>query len=325
MIKEPGFNDLQDRGVNVMAVLPGNSIVDGQRKELVEHGSVRFPVACYYSFLAEKEVPWHWHEALEVLIVERGAAEIVLNTGSLTAKAGEGVFINAEELHFIRDWDASDGILHTIVFHPRLVGGGMESVFWQKYLDPLVHNPLLPYVYLDRSKGWHGSALDAIAAAWESCRLEETGYEFDVRASLSRLVFALAEDARCLPAPPSEKNIRDDARVKTMLRYIHKHYQEEIAIAQIAGSAMISKSECLRCFGNTIGVSPMQYVKQFRLQKAAELLESGSQKIGDIGAECGFMDMSYFAKAFREWKGCTPGSYRKKWGETHSGFPPGAP
>lgn len=85
---------------------------------------------------------------------------------------------------------------------------------------------------------------------------------------------------------------------------------EELNTAQIAGSAMVSESECLRCFHKTIGMPPIQYMKQFRVQKAAELLLSTEKKIGDIGAECGFLDTSYFTKVFREMKGCTPGMYR---------------
>jgi len=59
-----------------------------------------------------------------------------------------------------------------------------------------------------------------------------------------------------------------------------------------------------------IGATPIQYVKQLRLQRAAELLESTDGKIADIGAACGFQEMSYFARAFREWKGRTPSQYR---------------
>ena len=61
-----------------------------------------------------------------------------------------------------------------------------------------------------------------------------------------------------------------------------------------------------------IGCTPIRYVKQVRIQKAAELLASTKRKISDIGAECGFQEMSYFAKIFRELKGCTPGDFRKR-------------
>ena len=61
-------------------------------------------------------------------------------------------------------------------------------------------------------------------------------------------------------------------------------------------SAAISESECRRYFGATIGATPGRYVRQLRLQKAAELLPRTDERIADVGAQCGFADVSY-------WKG----------------------
>ena len=71
----------------------------------------------------------------------------------------------------------------------------------------------------------------------------------------------------------------------------------------------LSVSECLRCFHRTIGTTPIQYLKSLRIKKAAELLTNTDMKIVDIGIICGFQDMSYFAKTFRNIYGCTPVSY----------------
>ncbi len=82
--------------------------------------------------------------------------------------------------------------------------------------------------------------------------------------------------------------------------------------AQIAASARVSVSECLRCFRNTIGVPPIQYLKQFRIQKAAELLATTDWKIAETATQCGFQDMSYFSRTFRELKGSVPTEYRNR-------------
>ena len=106
--------------------------------------------------------------------------------------------------------------------------------------------------------------------------------------------------------------MRDSERTKVMLQYIQEHYSEEISLLKIAESAHICESECLRCFRNVIGYSPIQYVKQLRIQKAAEMLLCTNWKISNIGQKCGFQEMSYFAKTFRELKGCTPNAFRKQ-------------
>ena len=64
------------------------------------------------------------------------------------------MFINAGVLH--ADWPLAAGRcrLHSVVFHPRLVGGSPDSVFWQKYLQPLLTDPSRPCAVLRRSVDW---------------------------------------------------------------------------------------------------------------------------------------------------------------------------
>ena len=114
---------------------------------------------------------------------------------------------------------------------------------------------------------------------------------------------------------PSEKALRDSERIRQMLRFVQRNYTENITAAEIAASASISLSECLRCFKSTIQIPPIQYLKRFRIQRACELIGSTDRKIAEIAAECGFQDPAYFNRAFREIKGMTPGEYRQLTGE----------
>ena len=198
-----------------------------------------------------------------------------------------------------------------MVFHPRLIGGGIDSVFWQAYLRPLIGSGIRS-VALDGGQPWQARALECIESAWQEGAREAPGYEFRVRAALSELVFLLWQHLPREKAVISEKTLRDSERIKRMLRYVQQNYTEEISVADIAASASISQSECLRCFRSTIGMPPIQYVKRFRVQRAAELLSSTAQKIADIGAQCGFLDTSYFTRCFREVKGMSPGEYRQQ-------------
>lgn len=284
---------------------------DPQGRELVEHGTPLFPVACYHDNVSEAEVPWHWHDELEILIVETGTARISVNGTDHTAEQGNGFFINAGALHGVWPDGERTCLLRSVVFHPRLVGGSVDSIIWQKYLEPLLSDPCRPCVHFANTQEWESAALRAIQEAWQACVSEAEGFELEVRERLSRLIFLLSKNCPATEKKPSEKTLRDGERVKAMLQYIQEHYDGELTLAKIAESAAVSENECLRCFRSMIGSTPIQYVKQVRIQKAAELLSSTDRKISDIGAECGFQEMSYFAKTFRELKGCTPGDFRK--------------
>lgn len=294
-----------------MALSTCNTTTNKQGLELVEHGSIAFPIACYHDDLSKDGVPWHWHPELEFALVTKGSTILAVDSEKIELKEGSGFFINSEVLHAA----AICGLecrFHSIVFHPRLVGGSMDSVFWQKYLEPLISNPALRYLCLSPSIPWQNEILAGIETAWQSCANDSEEYEFHVRSALSHVVFLLSKHSPGCRVRLSEKTLRNEERLKLMLQYIHLHFSDELTIAQISSCAFISESECLRCFQNTIGKSPIQYVKQFRIQKAAELLVATELKIADIAAQCGFQEMSYFSKSFREAKGCTPSEFRKR-------------
>ena len=62
--------------------------------------------------------------------------------------------------------------------------------------------------------------------------------------------------------------------MKQMLRFVEEHYAEELTVQLIAGSVALSESACLRSFRQMLGITPIQYVKQYRVEKAADLLRS---------------------------------------------------
>lgn len=204
------------------------------------------------------------------------------------------------------------GWLRSVVFHARLVAGGFDSVFWQKYLQPLTADSARQSVLFDGGEPWHVQALCAVETAWKSCALRPAGYEFEVREALSRLTLLLCRHSDTARTNSPERALREEERLKQMLRFIEEHYASDLTAAQIAQSARISESECLRCFRRTIGAPPSQYLKQLRVQKAAQLLSDTACGIAEAGALCGFQDASYFTKTFREMKGCTPSEFRRR-------------
>lgn len=82
-----------------MAMWMCGSAADSRGRELVEHGTVAFPVAIYRNDLTAAEVPWHWHEEMETLVVMEGSVVVTAGGEEYTLVEGEGMFINAGVLH----------------------------------------------------------------------------------------------------------------------------------------------------------------------------------------------------------------------------------
>lgn len=100
--------------------------------------------------------------------------------------------------------------------------------------------------------------------------------------------------------------------MKKFLGYIAKHYMEEISLENLACAANVSKSECLRCFKQSLKTTPYKYLMNFRLEKAAELLKETSNSITEIAIMTGFNQSSYFGKCFKLKTGYAPKEYRNK-------------
>lgn len=60
------------------------------------------------------------------------------------------------------------------------------------------------------------------------------------------------------------------------------------------------------------GLTASEWIKNFRLRKAAEMLQQGDVPVSEVGWRSGFSDSSYFIRQFRQHYGLTPGNYRKK-------------
>jgi AraC-like DNA-binding protein len=285
------------------------------QKELNTHGTSNFPLAIYNDDLQRNFIPWHWHEELELIIVIENKLNVRIGPDKYIIKAGNGILINAETLHFISDIEGQPGQLKSIVFHPRLIGGNSDSIFWQKYLSPILKDPSLTHILLDNEIDWQKEIINKILISHKMCEEKKDGYEFLVRDELSSIQFNIYKNRTSRTKTPSQKSLRDEKRSKAMLNYISNHFSSTITVEMIASNSNISESEVLRCFKNTTGTTPMQYVINYRLQRASELLVSTSMKVIDIALDCGFGETSYFTKKFKSKYSITPTVYRENYKE----------
>ena len=280
-------------------------------RELVQHGSARFPIACYAEDLESYAVAWHWHEEFEYILAVQGPLNVNVGKTRLTLQTGQGVLINSGVIHAVAQAGTSGAMLHSGVFHPRLVGG-MDTIFWQKLIRPLLQPGAPAFFWLEEEEPRQRQVLAHLRNAWNAVAEEPFDYENQVRYHLSAALHLLSIQCADEKRKVSRQEQIAAERMKQMLRFVEEHYAEELTVERIAADAALSESACLRSFRQVLGITPIQYVKQFRVEKAAELLRSTQLKTGEIGAECGFADGSYFIKTFREIKHCTPKEYRKR-------------
>lgn len=103
----------------------------------------------------------------------------------------------------------------------------------------------------------------------------------------------------------------DNIYIQKAVEFIQNNYCEPVKVNDIADYICINRSYLSTLFQKYIGMPPMQYLKIFRLTKAAEMLRLTEFTIESIAFSCGYSDTAVFARAFRQFKGMPPGQFRK--------------
>lgn len=277
-------------------------------EELVQHGDYEFPCALYFSDIdiyTASEIAWHWHKEIEIVVVYEGSVVLETEKEKITLQKGEGIFINSEELHYFKKLGDKKCMLLSYVFDKSLVGGDKGSIIERKYIEPLVQNKTLSLFKFSRN------LIEQLVKAFFEYEEKRFGSEIIVRNILSLVLLEIIiKNKEKLIEKKIYKNL-DSQRIKGMLDFIQKNYSNELTLKEIGESVFIGERETLRCFARTIGISPIEYLKKYRITVAANLLTTTELPVTEICMQCGFNSPSYFSKSFQKVFGVTPRVYRK--------------
>jgi AraC-like DNA-binding protein len=147
----------------------------------------------------------------------------------------------------------------------------------------------------------------------EESRLGRPGSD-TVLTRLAELMF-IEVLRRYLDDLPSEQTgwlagLRDDV-VGRVLALLHNRPGHPWTLPELAREAASSRSNVARRFTELVGQPPMQYLTQWRMQLAANLLMQSGAKVAAIGAEVGYDSEAAFSRAFKKATGLAPGAWRE--------------
>jgi two-component system response regulator YesN len=95
-------------------------------------------------------------------------------------------------------------------------------------------------------------------------------------------------------------------------RLLHHHYDEPITLVWLESQLNVSQQYISRTFKEAFQISIMDYLKQYRMQMASQLLANPEQSIAEIAEQVGISDASYFGQIFKHVNGVTPTEYRNQ-------------
>ena len=103
----------------------------------------------------------------------------------------------------------------------------------------------------------------------------------------------------------------DEKLMEKIMAFIEEHLSDsDITIDDMASAVAVSRSGLHRKVKHMLGTSPMEFLREARIRRAAKMLSESSKPITQIAYECGFADPKYFSKCFKASTGQTPTEYK---------------
>ena len=251
----------------------------------------------------------HFHNCLEIGLCETEGGTVRTPQGDLLVAPGDVTFIGAN-------------VLHTTFSHP-----GTAGKWSYLYTDAeALLAPFFPAVALE-----NGTALSDMllsdCALLPADRLPQMAqlvrqviWEMQERRPQSQTVIRglmLAFTARMLDRcggeahRPAQPPRHSPLVIAPALDYIRANYRRDFSVELLARECGLSLSHFRRVFSAVMGVSPLGYLIQIRLQKACGLLCTTGKSVLEISGESGFMSVSGFNRHFLKAFGETPSQWRK--------------
>lgn len=270
--------------------------VDGAEQEQTDHCIGDFPIAIYHRTLQRErndELMWHWHEEFQLTFVLSGTLELSVEKETYEIRENNGLIINSRKLHHARPLTKSSEYL-CIDFSPKFVNDDL----YQSSIKVIQDNQ-------------HFSCRFLTLSLQQKAILKEILHDPDSYNFLKIYALLLS----CLSQVDTDlgfQEMKEDQTIYQLLNFVHHNYQRATTVNEIAQVIPINKNKCTKLFKMYTNLSPMNYVIDYRLIKAKELLLNTEDTISDICFTVGFNNLSYFIVRFKKKYGNSPKQFRKR-------------
>jgi AraC-like DNA-binding protein len=108
------------------------------------------------------------------------------------------------------------------------------------------------------------------------------------------------------------KSTTRNPRVKTVIQFMEANLQRKISLPELADAANLSRSYLCNLFKTETGLSPGEYFRRLRMEKASRLLATTLLSVKQVMGMTGYDNRSDFVLYFRRYFDCTPTEYRNR-------------
>ncbi len=252
----------------------------------------------------------HCHNCVEMMYIIQGAGICNVNGKPHTVSRGSLFVMSPDDTHEYQV--ERDFIYYNILFFPDLFTedelGTLRS--FPNFDQWLFSAPAADkkFQFLPPLSDELETMINDIAGEFKQ---RQAGFELSARAAFIRFMVFLLRSLNKVESSP-QTPINSDSAITRTIYYINRNFHKQLTLKSMAKTAGISISTLSRCFRETTGDSPIDYLGKVRAGKAQFELTHTRKPISQIAIDLGYCDSSYFSRSFRRFTGISPREYRKR-------------
>lgn len=282
-------------------------MINSKKQESRQRGSVSFPMEYYKidTSLPDYDLPYHWHVEFEFIHILRGEYTIFAGSKEYVLKAGDFFLMSSGILHGDSEGFRGNCIYESLVFDPNIMR--INNYLTEPFLEKLIDGELFFILQPDEN---NRDLINTISELFRIEKVQNSGYEYF---TISRLFDLMAYISVNHLYEKNEHYMNEGGKLvwlKCVMNLIKQQYSTQITLDQMADSAGFSPKYFCRIFHEVTHYTPMDYLNQYRINRASEMLLRTDETIEEISYNVGINDISYFIKLFKRYKNITPLKYR---------------
>ncbi len=241
-----------------------------------------------------RDTNFHWHHALELMLMLEGTVTYTANCISRKCEAGDIYLINSQTIH---KGENSNPNGHVISLVLRITDDFLAQLMPEE--TPCRFD--IPY-------GTETEALlreDLYQIAQTARKGSGSVGNILIKSCLLHIVYLLFRDCRTT----DQTNTNNCEYSKAAIRYVSEHYAEPISLDQVSDAVGLQKNYFCRCFKQDTGLTFAQYLNQVRLNVALSLMSRQNVRMVDCALQAGFSSEKVMIDWCRKIHHATPMQY----------------
>lgn len=249
------------------------------------------------------------HEDIEIKCFYEGTATLLIESQTVSVKAGDVVVINPYEFHATVDTGEETGKYHLFMLPLDYFSGepalDLHKLFFgeeKRFLTLFSGNRQL---------------YDLLMQAAEESRQKKEMGDLMIKSLLMTFFALLLRHGviRSENSLPEKGALRLYSVIEPALQCIKNEYRRQLTVDELAKKCNVSKHYFCRVFKAVTEKSAMEYLRDYRLRIADVLLSNTKDSVAEIAARCGFENPNYFSRCYKQRYGASPRRSRCASGE----------